>query len=141
MKPDEQNRLAKKANKIMAHINHSEEHYRKHIASDDARNLAYWRGKFWEGDGNSPFPELRNYSAEQNEVFPILDTIISALALDLPQCEVLDARQRSHEIPHRSEDPSISGRRIAAVLNWMAEEDDMDEVAREAVLHLSLIHI
>ena len=84
MKPDEQNRLAKKANKIMAHINHSEEHYRKHIASDDARNLAYWRGKFWEGDGNSPFPELRNYNAEQNEVFPILDTIISALALDLP---------------------------------------------------------
>ena len=135
---EEQNELAKKTNKLLAHINHAEEHYRKNVAQDDARNLAYWRGKFWEGDGNSSFPELANYNAEQNEVFPILDTIISALALDLPQCEVLDARQRSHEIPQRSEDPTMSGRRIAAVLNWMAEEDDMDEVAREAVLHALL---
>jgi len=131
-------KLLKKAKKIMAHINHTEEHYRKNIASDDARNLAYWRGKFWGGDGNSSFPELRGYNAEQNEVFPILDTIISALALDLPQCECLDARQRSHEIPQRSEDPALSGRRIASVLNWMAEEDDMDEMARESVLHALL---
>ena len=134
----EKQRLHKKAKKIMAHISHTEEHYRKNIAGEDARNLAYWRGKFWEGDGNSSFPELNNYNAEQNEVFPILDTIISALALDLPQCECLDARQRSHEIPQRSEDPTLSGRRIAAVLNWMAEEDDMDEMAREAVLHALL---
>ena len=134
----EQSQLAKKTQKILSHISHAEEHYRKNVASDDARNLAYWRGKFWEGDGNTAFPELRNYNAEQNEVFPILDTIISALALDLPQCEVLDARQRSHEIPQRGEDPTMSGRRIAAVLNWMAEEDDMDEVAREAVLHALL---
>tara|TARA_R100001443_G_scaffold8698_1_gene18124 strand:+ start:16595 stop:18274 length:1680 start_codon:yes stop_codon:yes gene_type:complete len=137
MKP-EKAKLHKKAKKIMAHISHTEEHYRKNIAAEDARNLAYWRGKFWEGDGNSAFPELSNYNAEQNEVFPILDTIISALALDLPQCECLDARQRSHEIPQRSEDPTLSGRRIAAVLNWMAEEDDMDEMAREAVLHALL---
>ena len=138
MSSEKKNEFAKKAAKIMAHISHAEEHYRKNIAMDDARNLAYWRGKFWEGDGNSPFPELRDYNAEQNEVFPILDTIVSALALDLPQCEVLDARQRSHEIPQREEDDTLGGRRISAVLNYMAEADDLDEMAREAVLHALL---
>ena len=138
MSNEEKLKLAKRASKIIAHITHTEEHYRKNIAQEDARNLSCWRGKFWEGDGTTAFPELRNYKAEQNEVFPILDTIISALALDLPQCEMLDARQRSHGIPQRSEDITFSGRRMASVLNWMAEEDDMDEMAREAVLHALL---
>tara|TARA_R100001163_G_C5066914_1_gene205620 strand:- start:1276 stop:2961 length:1686 start_codon:yes stop_codon:yes gene_type:complete len=138
MTEESKNEFAKKAARLMSHINHAEEHYRKNVAVEDARNLAYWRGQFWEGDGTSPFPELSNYNAEQNEVFPIIDTIISALALDLPQCEVLDARQRSYEIPQRSEDITFSGRRIAAVLNWMAEKDDMDEMSREAVLHAML---
>lgn len=124
--------------KIFSKIELSEEAYRKQIAQEDARNLSYWRGQFWEGDGTTVFPDLQGYNAEQNEVFPILDTMSSALALDLPQIEALDQRQRSYDQPQRHDDLTFSGRRIAALLNWMAERDDLDETTRESTLHAML---
>lgn len=133
-----ENEKKKVFDKILKRIELSEEAYRKQIAQEDARNLSYWRGKFWEGDGTATFPELAGYQAEQNEVFPILDTMSSALALDLPQIEALDHRQRSYDQPQRHEDMTFAGRRIAALLNWMAENDDLDETTRESTLHAML---
>jgi len=124
--------------KIYKRIELSEEAYRKQMAQEDARNLSYWRGQFWQGDGTSVSPELQGYNAEQNEVFPILDTMSSALALDLPQVEALDHRQRSYDQPERHDDITFSGRRIAALLNWMADQDDLDETTRESTLHAML---
>ena len=98
----EKQKLQKTSKKIIGIIKKAEEYYKKNIAREDARNLSYWRGKFWEGDGYAVLSDLENYNAQQNEIFPIIDTITSSLALDLPQCEVLDVRQRTYDIPDRS---------------------------------------
>ena len=137
----EKQKLQKTSKKIIGIIKKAEEYYKKNIAREDARNLSYWRGKFWEGDGYAVLSDLENYNAQQNEIFPIIDTITSSLALDLPQCEVLDVRQRTYEIPDRYEDSTFVGRRIASVLNWMAERDNLDETTREATLHAMLFSI
>tara|TARA_R100001510_G_scaffold57433_1_gene65467 strand:+ start:2616 stop:4331 length:1716 start_codon:yes stop_codon:yes gene_type:complete len=137
----EKQKLQKTAKQLIGIIKQSEEYYKKNIAREDARNLSYWRGKFWEGDGYSVLSDLENYNAQQNEIFPIIDTITSSLALDLPQCEVLDARQRTYEVPDRYDDTTFVGRRIASVLNWMAERDNLDETTREATLHAMLFSI
>ena len=134
-------KLQKKAKKIIGIIKQSEEHYKKNIAAEDARNLSYWRGAFWVGDGLQTAADIQNYQAQQNEIFPILDTIASALALDLPQCEVLDVRQRTYDIPNRFDDTTFIGRRIASVLNWMADKDNLDNTTREAALHAMLFSI
>ena len=135
---DEKQAELKERSKIFKRIEFSEESYRKQVAAEDARNLAYWRGNFWDGDGTSAFPELSGYNAQQNEVFPILDSMASALAMDLPQVEALDHREMSYKVPSRGQDDTFSGRRIAAILNWMAEQDDYDESTREATLHAML---
>ena len=134
-------KLQKKAKKIIGIIKQAEEHYKKNIAAEDARNLSYWRGSFWVGDGLQTSSDIQNYQAQQNEIFPILDTIASALALDLPQCEVLDVRQRTYDIPTRFDDTTFVGRRIASVLNWMADKDNLDDTTREATLHAMLFSI
>jgi hypothetical protein len=137
----EKEKLQKTSKYIIGVIKQSEEYYKKNIAREDARNLSYWRGKFWEGDGYPIMSELENYNAQQNEIFPILDTITSSLALDLPQCEVIDVRQRTYEVPDRFDDSTFTGRRIASVLNWMADRDNLDETTREATLHAMLFSI
>lgn len=134
-------KLQKEAKKIIGIIKQAEEHYKKNIAAEDARNLSYWRGSFWVGDGLQTSSDIQNYQAQQNEIFPILDTIASALALDLPQCEVLDVRQRTYDIPTRFDDTTFVGRRIASVLNWMADKDNLDDTTREATLHAMLFSI
>ena len=90
----EKEKLQKTAKYIIGVIKQSEEYYKKNIAREDARNLSYWRGKFWEGDGYPIVSELENYNAQQNEIFPILDTIASSLALDLPHVIVTGKHQR-----------------------------------------------
>jgi len=122
--------------RMVATVQQMEDNYRKFRAGEDARNLAYWRGQFWMGDGIRVFEQdVKSYRAQLNEVFPILDTIASALAMDLPQVEALD--QRSHEfgVPTRAQDPFFQGKRIAAVLNNYATEDDLDETIHQMVLH------
>lgn len=125
--------------RIFSLITDAEQTYRNYQAPKDARNLAYYRGSFWRdstgyGENAMTDPTTRNYKAVQNEVFPILDTLKSSLALDLPQVEALDARQRNEGLPGREADETLAGRRIAAVLNWFAEMDDMDDTVQEIVL-------
>ncbi len=134
----EKQKLKKTAKQIIGIIKQSEENYKKNVAREDARNLSYWRGKFWEGDGYAVASDIENYNAQQNEIFPIIDTIASSLALDLPQCEVLDVRQRTYDVPNRFTDTTFTGRRIASVLNWMADRDNLDDTTREATLHAML---
>lgn len=122
--------------RMVATVQQMEDNYRKFKAPEDARNLAYWRGQFWAGDGVRVFDQdTKSYRAQLNETFPILDTIASALAMDLPQVEALD--QRSHEfgVPSRAEDSFFRGKRIAAALNLYASEDDLDETVHQMVLH------
>ena len=53
-------------------------------ADSVVRNLAYYRGKFWAGDGFGPkSSKHRAYQAASNEVFPAVDTITSALSQGL----------------------------------------------------------
>lgn len=137
----EKQKLKKTAKQIIGIIKQSEENYKKNVAREDARNLSYWRGKFWEGDGYAVASDIENYNAQQNEIFPIIDTIASSLALDLPQCEVLDVRQRTYDVPNRFTDTTFTGRRIASVLNWMADRDNLDDTTREATLHAMLFSI
>ena len=81
--------------KISTLIAQTEENFQKNRAEELIRNLAYYRGEFWMGDGYSvgtAQDAARHYNAIQNEVFPIIDTIASSLAMDLPQVEALDQR-------------------------------------------------
>lgn len=130
--------LRKEVLRICELIRQNEDHYAKEIADDDMRNLAYWRGNFWSGDGFTTNKATQTYRAEQNEVFPIVDTLMAALAMDLPQCEYLDVRQNSGQSPNRQNDPTFAGRRLSAVLNWMADQDSMDDMVEESVIHACL---
>lgn len=114
----------------------TEEWFKRHRADEITRNLSYVRGKFWEGDGLGIDSSLHeNYEAARNEIFPIVDTIVSALAMDLPQVEALDRRQMSYAYVGRHEDSFYSGARQASVLNWFAEEDALDVTVREIAMH------
>lgn len=127
---------AKVLRRILALKEASETYYRQNDAEDDARNISYYRGDFWEGDGHGQsIPRGRNYRATRNEVFPVLDTITSSLAMDLPQVEAIDMRAHADPEQTRSSDPTYAGRRIATVLNWIATEDELDQLVREWVLH------
>ena len=126
---------ARFASKLTLLIKETSRTYENHRADDDVRNLAYYRGHFWTGDGHSNLGRSKDYRAAQNEVFPIVDTIQSSLAMDLPQCELLRQTNTHMREFNRTNDPAFQGRRVAACLNWMAEEGDLDEVTQEWVLH------
>ena len=113
----------------------TERWFTRYRADTVVRNMSYYRGEFWFGDGIQ-LKDTRHtgYRAERNETFPIIDTIVSALAMDLPQCEALDRRQMSYARVSRGEDSTFSGKRQASVLNWFAEEDAMDVTVREMAL-------
>jgi len=128
----------KSVRKMVALVHQTEENFKQYRADELIRNLSYYRGEFWNGDGYSMGVEARssrNYAAIQNEVFPIIDTIASSLAMDLPQVEALDQRESSYKVPDRHQDPTFAGRRIASALNFFAEEDSLDETLRELILH------
>jgi hypothetical protein len=123
--------------RILSIIRNGQDWYRRNQGDEDLRNLAYWRGKFWSAEGGiywTPKGRAR-YQAEQNEIFPLLDTLASALALEVPQCEALDMRARSQRTPDPESDSTFSGRRFAAILNHYAEEDEIDEHVWDAVMH------
>jgi|TARA_R100000084_G_scaffold109356_1_gene75931 hypothetical protein len=128
---------SKKLQRILTQVKNGQDWYRRNQGDQDLRNLAYWRGKFWNNEGGIYWKTAgRNlYQAEQNEIFPILDTMASALALEVPQCEALDVRQSSERIPSPQEDTAYAGRRFAAILNHYAEEDELDDHCWDAVMH------
>tara|TARA_R100000700_G_C3167893_1_gene142809 strand:- start:53 stop:1822 length:1770 start_codon:yes stop_codon:yes gene_type:complete len=128
----------KRVRKLTTLISQTEDNFKKYRAEELIRNLAYYRGEFWSGDGYSvgtAQDTARHYSAVQNEVFPIVDTIASSLAMDLPQVEAIDQRENSYKTPSRAQDSTFAGKRIAAALNYFAEEDSLDESLRELILH------
>jgi hypothetical protein len=127
----------KNLRRVLTVIRNGQDWYRRNQGDEDLRNLAYWRGKFWNAEGGIYWsPKGRQqYQAEQNEIFPLLDTLASALALEVPQCEALDMRQRSMSAPEAADDTTYTGRRFAAILNHFAEEDEIDEHVWDAVMH------
>lgn len=120
----------------------TERAYEQYQAEDVVRNLAYYRGKFWMGDGHGSIHTNRykSYRSYKNETFPAVDTLKSALAQGLPQIEALDVRANSNAQIDRDNDPMVQGRRVASVLNWMAYMDDLEETVQEWVLHAILFH-
>jgi len=133
---------AKKTNRLIGLIQSTEQWYRKHRLDEDVRNLSYYRGQFWAGDGiSAKESEMHNYAAQQNEIFPVVDTVVSSLAMGTPAVEPVDQRFYSTEIPDRKDDLTISGRRIGSVLNYWAEEDMLDTATQEMVLHCELFGI
>ena len=127
------------ARRIVGIVQTQEDWWQRHRAEKVARNLAFYRGEFWKGDGFAvPNGDAEQYRAERNEVSPVVDTIVSALAMDLPQVEVEDRRQRSVGLPTRNEDSTMAGRRLAAVLNWFAEADELEVATQEMVLHAAV---
>lgn len=134
--PEEIDRDPKRfAAKLAAIIDNTAKAYEQYQADRDATNLAYYRGRFWRGDGGIGLRKHHVYRAAQNEIFPILDTMASSLAMELPQCELLNQTVSSARGRSADDDPTISGKRVAACLNTMAEEDDLDETVFEWVLH------
>lgn len=132
----------KEVRRILGLVNSTEEWYRQNRLDEDVRNLSYYRGHFWGGDGVYGLRETdTQYAAQQNEIFPIVDTVVSSLAMSVPAVECLDQRFWSTDVPTRKEDLTISGRRIASVLNYWADEDQMDVVNQEQVLHCELFGI
>tara|TARA_Y100001937_G_scaffold80135_1_gene108593 strand:+ start:19401 stop:21179 length:1779 start_codon:yes stop_codon:yes gene_type:complete len=127
--------------RILGLVDTSERFFKNERMEEIVRNISYYRGKFWEGDGYGEATHggrYRSYKAVRNEIFPIVDTIVSALAMDLPQVECIDQRQSSYTSPNRAEDPTFSGKRIANVLNFIAERDELDSTVQELVLHALL---
>lgn len=140
MKYDSKDGGDKKLQHILTKIKNGQDWYRKNQGDSDLRNLAYWRGKFWNSEGGIYWrPSGRTaYQAQQNEIFPILDTLASALALEVPQCEALDMRQNSDSVPSPTMDTTFAGRRFAAILNHYAEEDELDDHCWDATMHASI---
>jgi len=136
--PQDSSKEDKTRRRMVALVQQTEKWFEDNLAEEAMRNLAYYRGKFWAGDGYATNKKVRSYAAQKNEIFPIIDTIVSTLAMDLPQVEALDQRARTADIPRRPTDKTIQGRRISAVLNWFAEEDELDSVVQELVLHALL---
>ncbi len=140
----EQEEVAREGRRIGSLIDVTENWYKRERAREDVRNLSYWRGNFWRGDGYNPSyadKATTEYTAQQNETFPVIDTIVSSLAMDVPQIEAIDQRYRSGAPPTRTGDLNIAGRRHAAVLNYWAEEDCLDDAVREWILHAELFGI
>ena len=104
-------------------IQQTEQWFEKNRADDIIRNMSYYRGTFWQGEGilDRASNSAGKYVAERNEVFPIVDTIVSSLAMDIPQVEAIDQRERSY-----------------SSLNWFATEDSWDSMVQELVLHAEL---
>lgn len=127
--------------RVIGLVETSERFFKNERMEEIVRNISYYRGNFWEGDGfgeTGNSGKFRSYKAVRNEVFPIVDTIVSALAMDLPQVEALDQRESAVSSTSRAEDPTFSGRRISSVLNWIAERDELDATTQELVLHALL---
>ena len=125
--------------RVLGFVETTERAFRNDRLDEIVRNLSYYRGQFWEGDGIvDGVGGNRNYRAVRNEIFPIVDTIVSALAMDLPQVEALDRRENSHTQVERTDDPTFAGRRISSVLNWVAEKDELDTTVQELVLNALL---
>ena len=127
--------------RVLGLVETSERFFKNERMDEIVRNISYYRGKFWEGDGygdTGHAGRFRSYKAVRNEVFPIVDTIVSALAMDLPQVEAIDQRESVYSTTSRAEDPTFSGKRIASVLNWIAERDELDSTVQEFVLHALL---
>jgi len=125
--------------RVLGFVETTERAFRNDRLDEIVRNLSYYRGQFWEGDGIvDGVGGNRNYRAVRNEIFPIVDTIVSALAMDLPQVEALDRRENSHTQVERTDDPTFAGRRISSVLNWVAEQDELDTTVQELVLNALL---
>tara|TARA_R110000824_G_scaffold199734_5_gene383703 strand:+ start:1406 stop:3157 length:1752 start_codon:yes stop_codon:yes gene_type:complete len=116
----------------------TEEWFEKNRSDEIIRNMSYYRGSFWSGEGSIGDGSSKGYSAERNEIFPIVDTIVSSLAMDIPQIEIIDQREGSFGVPSRSDDESYVGRRVASSLNWFASEDSWDSMIQELVLHAEL---
>lgn len=109
--------------------------YQQFQATDDARNLDYYAGKQWSQPAVT-FPTQQapeQYNALQNEMFPVIDAMTSALAMELPQVSFEDQRITSVATPDRATDGALAGRRIAAVYNNWAQIDDLDETLAMAV--------
>lgn len=108
--------------------------YKRHHRADDVRNLDYFRGEVWKGDATLPEAKERAYQAQQNEVFPAVDSIVSALALDVPQVEAIGTRVRSYGYVSRAQDEHYIGQRVVAPLNMWAHDDDLDSTVASLVL-------
>ena len=123
--------------KLASLVIQTEKSFENHVGPEMIQNMAFWRGKFWRGDGAPAGMSMGSaqYNAVRNEIFPILDTITSSLAMDLPQVEAMKRTVNSEELLNRENDPTIRGKRVSAVLNNFAEEDDLDETVWELVLH------
>jgi hypothetical protein len=136
---DEKIEKSKSLNRMLQLVKSTEDFYRKEYADQDTRHLSYYRGKFWRGDGVLGVRETtRNYAATQNEIFPVLDSLVSSLAQDVPQVECVDLRVRRVATPTRVDDPTFAGRGIATVLNMWSEEEEYDVVIHELVLQSAL---
>lgn len=114
-------------------VRSTEDYWRKNLSKTAARNLAYVRGDFWKHSTvGGVLGETEKYAAQRNEISPIVDTVVSRLAVDQPAVDAQDRRVRSSSgFPTRTSDRVMVGRRIAAVLNYYAEEDHLEvEVQR-----------
>jgi hypothetical protein len=130
----------KEVNRIVGLVNQTSEVYRKERMDEDLAALAFYRGRHWQGDGTVG-GDMGKYRAQQNEVFPAIDTIVSSLALGVPAVEPVDDRYWSDDAPLREDDLTISGRRVGAVLNSWAHADRLDYTTQEAVLHACVFGI
>lgn len=120
-------------------VTQAKSYYEQYDLEDDIRNLSYYRGKFWAGDGvRGAAGKHANYASVQNEVFPIVNSMVSALAMDTPHVEALDRRVRRTAPPKREDDATFPGRSIAAVLNFWADLDRLGDTVRKAVLNACL---
>lgn len=117
-------------------VKNTEDFWRKNRARTAARNLAYTRGDFWRSSGiGGVLGDIEKYSAQRNEISPIVDTIVSRLAVEQPAVDAIDRRLRSGStVPTRENDRVMVGRRVARALNYFAEQDQLEVEVQRLVL-------
>lgn len=107
--------------------------YESTFQSRDRQALQYFRGEAWDEDYATEAE--RSHRSQLNRIFPIADTIASALAEDTPQVKPAVTDLSTVEPVTPADDKVLLGRRQVAPLNYYAKEGALEETVYEAIIH------
>ena len=125
-----------KASQIMARVDRAESYYEDWYAQQDATNRSYVRGSFWanrtdlerstsEVQPMSPMATALAYQAQQNEIWPAVESKVTLLVPDMPACSFQDLREGASSPDGNPQNSAGAGRRRASVLNYWCRMDHL----------------
>ena len=117
-------------------VQHADDYYEDWYAQQDATNRSYVRGAFWanrtdlerstsEVQPMSPLATPLAYQAQQNEIWPAIESKVTLLIPDMPAASFIDLRDGATSPDGNTGNSSAAGRRRAAALNYWMRMDHM----------------